>query len=49
VPAGAYETVYNNMPPYGLGRAGHLVPAQGRRTSATGRLGLPDAGEARPE
>ena len=41
VRAGAYETVYNNMPPFGLGLAGHLVPAQGPRMSAKGRLGLP--------
>jgi hypothetical protein len=36
------------MPPHGLGLAGHLVPAQGRRMSAQGRLGLPDTGEERP-
>ena len=39
---GAYENVYNNMPPYGLGVAGALAPAQGRMTSAKGRLGLPE-------
>jgi Domain of unknown function (DUF4188) len=48
VRAGAYESVYNNMPPFGLGLAGHLVPAQGRRMSAKGRLGLPDTGEGPP-
>jgi hypothetical protein len=42
---GAYESVYNNMPPYGLGVAGSLQPAQGRMSSATGRLGLPETGE----
>ena len=38
VRAGCYESVYNNMPPYGLGVAGRLVPAQGRRMTAKGRL-----------
>ncbi len=38
VRAGAYESVYANMPPYGLGVAGRLVPAQGRRMTAKGRL-----------
>jgi hypothetical protein len=39
VRAGAYESVYNNMPPYGLGVAGALEPARGRMESARGRLG----------
>ena len=39
---GAYESVYNNMPPYGLGVAGSLQPAQGRMKSARGRLGQPE-------
>ncbi|MBB5379110.1 hypothetical protein HNQ07_004625 [Deinococcus metalli] len=39
VEAGAYETVYVDMPPFGLGRAGTLVAATGRRESARGRLG----------
>jgi hypothetical protein len=30
--------VYVNMPPYGLGRAGRLVPATGARQSAKDRL-----------
>jgi hypothetical protein len=42
---GAYESVYNNMPPYGLGVAGSLQPAQGRMKSAKGRLGLPENAE----
>ena len=42
---GAYESVYNNMPPYGLGVAGSLLPAQGRMKSAKGRLGLPEIAE----
>jgi hypothetical protein len=42
---GAYESVYNNMPPYGLGVAGSLQPAQGGMKSARGRLGLPEIAE----
>jgi hypothetical protein len=38
VKAGQYESIYNNMPPYGLGLAASLVPAAGRRSSARGRL-----------
>jgi hypothetical protein len=33
-----YETIYNNMPPYGLGRVGQLVPATGSLESAGERL-----------
>jgi hypothetical protein len=40
VKAGAYESVYNNMPPYGLGLAGLLEPATGRLKSARTRLGM---------
>ena len=36
---GRYETVYVNMPPFGLGRVGRLVPATGARRNAAGRLG----------
>jgi hypothetical protein len=36
---GTFETVYVNMPPYGLGRAGTLRPATGARNSAKDRLG----------
>ncbi|MGE5596571.1 MAG: DUF4188 domain-containing protein [Hyphomicrobiales bacterium] len=39
VRAGNYEAVYNTMPPFGLGKAGELVPAAGRRSSAPGRIG----------
>ena len=35
---GQYETIYNNMPPYGLGRVGRLVPASGSFEAAGGRL-----------
>lgn len=36
---GAYETVYQNTPPVGLGKAGTLLPATERRKTAAGRLG----------
>ena len=42
VPAGAYDTVYNNMPPVGLGAVTELVPAAGRRATAAGRAGIRD-------
>ena len=35
---GDYECVYNNMPPFGLGKATRLVPATGRREGAVGRM-----------
>ena len=34
-----YENVYANMPPFGLGKAGKLIPAAGGKQSAAGRLG----------
>jgi hypothetical protein len=37
---GAYETVYHNVPPTALGKAGTLYPATERRRTAAGRLGL---------
>jgi fumigallin biosynthesis monooxygenase-like protein len=40
VPAGSYDSVYNNMPPTGLGAVSRLVPAAGRKASAAGRAGL---------
>ena len=36
---GNYESVYVNMPPFGLGRAGKLAAATGRKHSAAQRLG----------
>ena len=39
VRAGQYESVYVNMPEFGLGRAGRVVPATGRMKSARERLG----------
>jgi hypothetical protein len=47
VKAGEYESLYTNMPPFGLGAAGHLVPAKGRMQSAAGRVGRTD-GSDRP-
>ena len=41
VTPGRFESVYVNMPPFGLGRAGALVPASGDRASARDRLGVP--------
>jgi hypothetical protein len=38
VEPGRYETIYNNMPPFGLGAAGTLVDAIGARQSAHQRL-----------
>jgi hypothetical protein len=38
VKAGNYECVYNNMPAYGLGKIGELVPATGRKEGAAGRM-----------
>jgi hypothetical protein len=35
---GAYESVYNNMPPFGLGAAGALVDAVGARQEARQRI-----------
>jgi Domain of unknown function (DUF4188) len=40
VPAGAYDSIYNNMPPLGLGDATALVPAAGRKATAAGRAGI---------
>lgn len=45
VSAGQYENVYNNMPPFGMGLAGALVPAQGARMSAKGRLRRSDGND----
>ncbi len=35
---GDYESVYVNMMPFGVGKAGKLVEAHGSRATATGRL-----------
>jgi hypothetical protein len=39
VRAGEYEAIYSGMPRTGLGKAGKLVPASGRKESARGRAG----------
>ena len=38
VPKEGYECVYNNMPRFGLGKAGELIPATGNYYYATDRL-----------
>lgn len=38
VRAGAYEAIYADMPPFGLGRAGSLAPAVGRLHDAAQRM-----------
>ena len=38
VRSGCYETVYNNMPPFGLGVAGALKDATGARQTARSRI-----------
>jgi hypothetical protein len=38
VRAGEYECIYHNMPPYGLGKVGELVPATGKLEMAAGRI-----------
>jgi hypothetical protein len=38
VSAGGHESVYVNMPAFGLGRAGTLEPASGKKQTAAGRL-----------
>ena len=38
VKPGSYETIYHNMPPFGLGRVGTLTPATGRYKSARERI-----------
>ena len=42
---GAHESVYNNMPLWGLSAAGALVPAEGSRKSAKGRLRQTDGSD----
>jgi hypothetical protein len=36
VKAGQYEAVYGNMPPYGLDKAGRLLPTPSRRVRGSG-------------
>jgi len=35
---GNYEVIYNNMPPFGLGKATRLIPATGQHETAAGRM-----------
>lgn len=42
---GAHESLYNNMPLWGLANAGTAVPAEGSRKSAKGRLRLTDGSD----
>ena len=35
---GQYEAIYSGMPPHGLGKAGKLIPASGRKEAARGRM-----------
>lgn len=48
VPAGAYEAVYLNMPPFGLGEATGVIPVSRRGERAADRLGLDQASPAPP-
>ncbi len=43
VEPGSYETIYHHMPEFGLGKVGPLVPANGTKTTAHGRLARPSA------
>jgi hypothetical protein len=38
VNAGNYECIYNNMPKYGLGKIGEMIPATGRKEYAGDRI-----------
>ena len=38
VEPGTYECIYQHMPPFGLGKIGPLVPAEGSLRTAAGRL-----------
>lgn len=40
VKAGQYESLYVNMPTFGLGAAGQIIEAIGAKHSARGRLGM---------
>jgi hypothetical protein len=43
---GEYESVYNNMPPFGLGEIAELAPASGQFETASGRLGRTEGDDA---
>jgi hypothetical protein len=40
VNSGNYECIYNNMPKYGLGKVGELMPVAGKRESAADRISI---------
>jgi hypothetical protein len=42
---GNYEAIYSGMPPFGLGKAGRLVPATGNREAARSRMSAVSAAE----
>ena len=46
VEPGRYECVYHHMPPFGLGKVGPRVPAEGPLKTARGRLAAGEAAEA---
>ena len=39
---GKSENIYANMPPFGFGKVGKLVPVAGKRNTAEGRLSAKD-------
>ena len=43
IKAGAHESLYVNMPEFGLGKAGKLTQARGQKRTARGRLGEKNA------
>ena len=45
VRAGEYEAIYNNMPEFGLAKAGSWVPASGKQNTAKGRLRITDGSD----
>lgn len=45
IQAGQYERIYNNMPEFGLAKAGDWVPAVGKQNTAKGRLQLSDGAD----
>lgn len=44
--AGEYEAIYNNMPEFGLAKAGGWVPARDKKNTAKGRLGQSDGSDS---
>ena len=48
VAAGQYESIYGNMPRWGLATAGEHLPATGRMNTAKDRMGTPEAAADAP-